>query len=101
MNLKCSFLLIIVTGGCIIYSLINIFGGNQVNSFSVVQVDPSKVDWTKIYFENNELVEKGLRTNYFGTKELTRVLIPLLQCSSSPKIINVSSSIGRLEVRHT
>jgi len=69
--------------------------------FWVAQVDPSKVEWSKIYFENYELVEKGLRTNYFGTKELTRVLIPLLQCSSSPKIINVSSSIGRLKVRHT
>jgi len=66
--------------------------------FWLAQVDPSKVEWSKIYFENYELVEKGLRTNYFGTKELTTVLIPLLQCSSSPKIVNVSSSIGRLEV---
>lgn len=65
----------------------------------VVQVDPNKIDWTKIFCENYEIVEKILRTNYFGTKEFTTVLIPLLQSSTSPKIINVSSSIGRLEVR--
>jgi NAD(P)-dependent dehydrogenase (short-subunit alcohol dehydrogenase family) len=64
----------------------------------IVQIDPNQVDWTKIFFENYELVEKSLKTNYFGTKELTEALIPILQCSNSPKIVNVSSSIGRLEV---
>jgi (+)-neomenthol dehydrogenase len=66
-----------------------------------VQIDPNQVDWTKIFFENYELVEKSLKTNYFGTKEFTKALIPILQCSNSPKIVNVSSSIGRLEVCHT
>ncbi|KAL5078605.1 hypothetical protein RYX36_007026 [Vicia faba] len=66
--------------------------------FWVVQVDPNQLDWTKILYENNEIVEKILRTNYFGTKEFTTVLIPLLQSSISPKIVNVSSSIGRLEI---
>jgi (+)-neomenthol dehydrogenase len=66
-----------------------------------VQIDPNRVDWTKIFFENYELVEKSLKTNYFGTKELTEALIPILQCSNSPKIVNVSSSIGRLEVCNT
>jgi (+)-neomenthol dehydrogenase len=64
----------------------------------VVQVNPGLVDWGKIYSENYELVEKSVRTNYFGTKELTRALIPFLQCSNLPKIVNVSSSLGRLEV---
>lgn len=68
------------------------------NFFWVVQVDPSQIDWKKIYTENYALVEKSLRTNYFGTKEFTEALIPFLQCSSSPKIVNVSSSVGRLEV---
>ncbi|CAI8585529.1 unnamed protein product [Vicia faba] len=71
--------------------------GEALAALGVV-VDPNQIDWTKIFYENNEIVEKILRTNYFGTKEFTTVLIPLLQSSSSPKIINVSSSIGRLEV---
>ncbi|CAJ2648553.1 unnamed protein product [Trifolium pratense] len=63
-----------------------------------VAIDPNRVDWTKIFFENYELVEKCLQTNYFGTKEFTKALIPILQCSNSPKIVNISSSIGRLEI---
>ncbi|CAK8560864.1 unnamed protein product [Lathyrus sativus] len=41
--------------------------------------------------------EDGIKTNYYGAKELTEALIPLLQLSSSPTIVNVSSSMGRLE----
>ncbi|XP_045804882.1 (+)-neomenthol dehydrogenase-like [Trifolium pratense] len=71
--------------------------GEALAALGVV-VDPGLVDWGKIYSENYALVEKSLRTNYFGTKELTRALIPLLQCSNLPKIVNVSSSLGRLQV---
>ncbi|CAJ1950065.1 unnamed protein product [Sphenostylis stenocarpa] len=56
-----------------------------------------RVDWSKIVTETYELTEAGLKTNYLGAKELTKALIPLLQFSSSPKIVNVSSSMGRLE----
>ncbi|KAK2429556.1 neomenthol dehydrogenase [Trifolium repens] len=71
--------------------------GEALAALGVV-IDPNQVDWTKIFFENYELVEKSLKTNYFGTKEFTKALIPILQCSNSPKIVNVSSSIGRLEI---
>ncbi|KAK7349539.1 hypothetical protein VNO77_06983 [Canavalia gladiata] len=56
-----------------------------------------RVDWSKIVTESYELTEAGVKTNYYGAKELTKALIPLLQSSSSPKIVNVSSSMGRLE----
>ncbi|XP_061340146.1 (+)-neomenthol dehydrogenase-like isoform X2 [Gastrolobium bilobum] len=65
-----------------------------------------RVDWNKIIAENlllkiiaenYELTEAGLKTNYYGAKKLTEALIPLLQFSDSPNIVNVSSSMGRLE----
>ncbi|XP_061340140.1 (+)-neomenthol dehydrogenase-like isoform X2 [Gastrolobium bilobum] len=56
-----------------------------------------RVDWSKIITENYELTEAGLKTNYYGAKKLTKALIPLLQFSDSPNIVNVSSSMGRME----
>ncbi|KAL2335936.1 hypothetical protein Fmac_010382 [Flemingia macrophylla] len=56
-----------------------------------------RVDWSKIVIDSYESAEAGLKTNYYGAKELTKALIPLLELSSSPKIVNVSSSMGRLE----
>ncbi|PNX75564.1 (+)-neomenthol dehydrogenase [Trifolium pratense] len=48
--------------------------------------------------ENEELTEACLKTNYYGPKGLTKALIPLLQFSNSPRIVNVSSTMGRLEI---
>ncbi|XP_057780633.1 (-)-isopiperitenone reductase-like isoform X2 [Salvia miltiorrhiza] len=51
---------------------------------------------------NGKLVEtlKGaeecIETNYYGAKRVTEALIPLLQLSHSPTIVNVSSTLGSL-----
>ncbi|XP_057780634.1 (-)-isopiperitenone reductase-like [Salvia miltiorrhiza] len=51
---------------------------------------------------NGKLVEtlKGaeecIETNYYGAKRVTEALIPLLQLSHSPRIVNVSSTLGSL-----
>nr|QPI35670.1 isopiperitenone reductase [Mentha canadensis] len=51
---------------------------------------------------NGEMIEKFegakdcVETNYYGPKRLTQALIPLLQLSPSPRIVNVSSSFGSL-----
>ncbi|PRQ17764.1 putative oxidoreductase [Rosa chinensis] len=37
-----------------------------------------------------------LKTNYYGIKQLTEALVPLLQKSEAPKIVNVSSTLGQL-----
>ncbi|KAM0879196.1 hypothetical protein ACQ4PT_034401 [Festuca glaucescens] len=37
-----------------------------------------------------------LQTNYYGTKEVTEALLPLLQSSTDGRIVNVSSSVGLL-----
>lgn len=39
-----------------------------------------------------------IRTNFFGTLALTKSLIPLLEKSDSPRIINIASSAGRLSI---
>ncbi|WJX92719.1 (+)-neomenthol dehydrogenase [Trifolium repens] len=44
-----------------------------------------------------ELAEECLKINYYGTKITTESLLPLLKLSDSPRIVNVSSSLGKLE----
>ncbi|KAJ0590017.1 putative (+)-neomenthol dehydrogenase [Helianthus annuus] len=46
--------------------------------------------------EPYELGEKCLKTNFYATKTITEALIPLLQLSKSPRIVNVSSVYGDL-----
>ncbi|XP_027906202.1 (+)-neomenthol dehydrogenase-like [Vigna unguiculata] len=70
--------------------------GEALSSAGIME-NAGLVDWSKIVTETYELAEAGLKTNYYGVKELTKTLIPLLQFSSSPRIVNVSSSMGRLE----
>ncbi|XP_028766572.1 (+)-neomenthol dehydrogenase [Neltuma alba] len=47
--------------------------------------------------EPYELGEECLEINYFGAKRTTEALLPLLQLSDSPTIVNVGSSLGKLE----
>ncbi|AQK53904.1 (+)-neomenthol dehydrogenase [Zea mays] len=46
--------------------------------------------------EPYEQAQKCLRTNYHGTKAVTKALLPLLQSSSHGRIVNLSSSYGLL-----
>uniref|UniRef100_A0A7S2V4A3 Uncharacterized protein n=1 Tax=Fibrocapsa japonica TaxID=94617 RepID=A0A7S2V4A3_9STRA len=39
-----------------------------------------------------------IRTNFFGTLALTESILPLLEKSPSPRIINIASSAGRLSI---
>ncbi|XP_061371565.1 (+)-neomenthol dehydrogenase-like [Gastrolobium bilobum] len=55
------------------------------------------VDWRKIITQNYESAEAGVRTNYYGAKGMCEALIPLLELSDSPRIVNVSSAMGKLE----
>ncbi|MED6183162.1 (+)-neomenthol dehydrogenase [Stylosanthes scabra] len=55
------------------------------------------IDWKKYETENYELVEAAIRTNYYGVKGMCEAFIPLLQLSESPRIVAVSSSLGKLE----
>lgn len=48
--------------------------------------------------ETCELAEECINTNYYGPKRVTEAFIPLLQSSQSPRIVNVSSLYGKLQV---
>ncbi|XP_042490250.1 (+)-neomenthol dehydrogenase-like [Macadamia integrifolia] len=45
----------------------------------------------------NESVEECLQANYYGAKRVTEAPLPLLQLSDAPRIVNVSSGLGRLQ----
>ncbi|KAK9265593.1 hypothetical protein L1049_012604 [Liquidambar formosana] len=45
-----------------------------------------------------ETAENCVRTNYFGIRQVTEALIPLLQVSNLARIVNVSSSLGQFKL---
>ncbi|KAL9303923.1 hypothetical protein ACSQ67_021186 [Phaseolus vulgaris] len=57
----------------------------------------SEEDGTKAMTQTYELAEECLQINYYGTKITVEALMPLLQLSDSPTIVNVSSTMGQLE----
>ncbi|KAK7382114.1 hypothetical protein VNO80_00820 [Phaseolus coccineus] len=57
----------------------------------------SEEDGTKAMTQTYELAEECLQINYYGTKITVESLLPLLQLSDSPTIVNVSSTMGQLE----
>nr|GEW68140.1 glucose/ribitol dehydrogenase [Tanacetum cinerariifolium] len=66
-----------------------------------LQVTDERADLlTNVISEPYELGEKCLNINYYGTKAVTEALIPLLQLSKSPRIVNVSSTGGDLIFLH-
>ncbi|KAI8569423.1 hypothetical protein RHMOL_Rhmol02G0277900 [Rhododendron molle] len=62
-----------------------------------ILIESSNAKKSEIFKQSLEEAEACLRTNYYGVKLLTEELIPLLQQSDSPKIVNVSSTLGKLQ----
>ncbi|XP_073130719.1 (+)-neomenthol dehydrogenase-like [Henckelia pumila] len=44
-----------------------------------------------------EMAEECVETNYYGIKRVTEALLPSLLLSDSPRIVNVSARIGKIE----
>jgi len=68
-----------------------------INNAAVCFNDPTlygKVPYTPF----DKQADITVRTNFFGTLALTNAMMPLLQKSKSPRIINVASSAGRLSI---
>ncbi|CAN6581050.1 unnamed protein product [Malus baccata var. baccata] len=64
---------------------------------AVIGKKPDEINWSEISMTPNyELAEECLKTNYYGPKSVTEALLPLLQLSDSPRIINVSSGAAKL-----
>ncbi|KAK6920164.1 hypothetical protein RJ641_016068 [Dillenia turbinata] len=55
-----------------------------------------QVDWSEIVKESSELADEGINTNYYGAKGMVEAFLSLLELSNSPRIVNVSSSMGKL-----
>ncbi|OAY49211.1 (+)-neomenthol dehydrogenase [Manihot esculenta] len=66
------------------------------NVSSATEEDILKV-WSKALIQNYELAEECLNINYYGAKSTAEALISLLQLSDSPRIVNVSSTMGTLK----
>ncbi|KAI3888843.1 hypothetical protein MKX03_002375 [Papaver bracteatum] len=56
-----------------------------------------KPNLKQVITETYELAEECVQTNYFGVKSVTKALIHLLQLSNSPRIVNVTSTMGMLK----
>ncbi|XP_027334890.1 (+)-neomenthol dehydrogenase-like [Abrus precatorius] len=54
-------------------------------------------DWNLILYQNYELAKECVETDFFGAERVTEALLPLLQLSTSPRIVNVSGQIGLLK----
>ena len=54
----------------------------------------------EILVQTYEAAEDCLKTNYYGTKQLTDAFLPLLQKSEAARIVNVSSALGQLRVQN-
>ncbi|KAI3937386.1 hypothetical protein MKW92_024974 [Papaver armeniacum] len=56
-----------------------------------------KTNLKQVITETYESAVECMQTNYYGVKSVTKALIPLLQLSESPRIVNVSSALGKLK----
>ncbi|XVF33375.1 hypothetical protein REPUB_Repub17cG0163200 [Reevesia pubescens] len=80
-----------------------IMGESKVNydALNAATVTGSEADlrnvWSKVLTETYEVGEECLKTNYYGAKRTAEALVPLLQLSDSPRIVNISSGMGRLK----
>ncbi|XP_048421998.1 (+)-neomenthol dehydrogenase-like isoform X2 [Pyrus x bretschneideri] len=64
---------------------------------SAVIGKPDEINWSEILITPSyELAEECLKTNYYGPKSVTAALLPFLQLSDSPRIVNVSSAAANL-----
>ncbi|KAJ0052550.1 hypothetical protein Pint_00385 [Pistacia integerrima] len=78
-----------------------ILDGDALRNSGFYKVENVQIDWSKIVTETYELAEECQKINYHGAKRTCEALIPLLQLSDSPKIVNVSSGAGKLKRHQT
>ncbi|KAL3743475.1 hypothetical protein ACJRO7_018726 [Eucalyptus globulus] len=64
---------------------------------SGVGKEGAQINWNEIMTQPYEAAEACIETNYYGAKRMVEAHIHLLQQSDSPRIVNVSSSMGKLE----
>ncbi|CAI9101757.1 OLC1v1039164C1 [Oldenlandia corymbosa var. corymbosa] len=60
-------------------------------------VEGSKDCGNELVTQTYDLALNCLQTNYYGAKRMIESFLPLLQSSQSPRIVNVSAEMGKLE----
>ncbi|XP_031376975.1 (+)-neomenthol dehydrogenase-like [Punica granatum] len=64
---------------------------------SNVGKEGAEVNWADFITQPYEGALECIETNYYGPKRMVEAFIELLQLSDSPRIVNVSSSMGKLK----
>ncbi|KAI3719431.1 hypothetical protein L6452_20329 [Arctium lappa] len=59
--------------------------------------DSGFIKWGEVTTQPYDLGEECIQTNYYGAKRMIEAFTPLLSLSDSPRIVNVSSSSGKLK----
>ncbi|XP_023897350.1 salutaridine reductase [Quercus suber] len=59
---------------------------------------PNAIPLKEVIKQTYQTTEDCLRTNYYGAKQVSEALIPLLLLSNSGRIVNVSSALGQLKL---
>ncbi|KAL0397871.1 UNVERIFIED_CONTAM: (+)-neomenthol dehydrogenase [Sesamum calycinum] len=71
---------------------------NVSSTLGKLKTEGSKSNLSEIkMIQTYDLAAECLQINYYGAKRATEALLPLLQLSDSPRIVNVTSSLGKLE----
>ncbi|KAL0464766.1 UNVERIFIED_CONTAM: (-)-isopiperitenone reductase [Sesamum latifolium] len=71
---------------------------NVSSALGNLRPEPVQLKANGTLTETLEGAEECIRTNYYGVKRVSEALIPLLQLSDSPRIVNVSSILGNLRL---
>ncbi|XP_019180583.1 PREDICTED: (+)-neomenthol dehydrogenase-like isoform X2 [Ipomoea nil] len=87
---------LIIEGDGLILKEMIIADDSRISSENEVLETELKSDGALI--ETYELAEQCIKTNYHGTKRMVEAFLPLLQLSHSPRIVNVSSTLGNLKL---
>ncbi|KAI3498319.1 hypothetical protein L1887_34091 [Cichorium endivia] len=64
---------------------------------SIDDKEPGYINWGEVSTQPYNLGEECIQTNYYGAKRMIEAFTPLLSLSESPRIVNVSSSSGKLK----
>lgn len=72
--------------------------GDFASVFASGEAETVQLKASGTFIQTYKGAEECLETNYYGAKRVTEALIPLLQLSHSPRIVNVSSLLGNLKL---
>ncbi|RVW75276.1 Short-chain dehydrogenase/reductase 2b [Vitis vinifera] len=75
------------------------WNSGQVNNAGIKGAVVTDPDGLGSVIAAAQLAEERLKINYYGPKRMIEALTPLLQLSDSPRIVNVSSTVGKLQVQ--